>query len=460
MEWTPAQREALEGLLAKANGRRTTRLLAMPEVERCIEAALHNELGFSWAHAGEAADVRDVTSVCLCAIGGDHLTVGVASAHGAATPASAWPDITSWDRYRDSVNAAACLAWAGRRREDRLSLPLVVPRPATAAAREELLAAVLAEPEADAPRLVLADWLSEQGDPRGEFISVQCELARGSPRALELHARETALLGVHGAQWLGPSGPDLLQVQFRRGFAECVEVLDSQALPQLEAFFLSEPVTELVFTSTRLIDGARFAALEWLERLRSLEFRALRPHAPGSLSVEQLTHLLDSRRLRKLRRLALIGQRVRDEGLVMLAEQAPATLPALNALLVESDELTAKGVRALGGSRWSARLSELSLANDELRVDAVEVLADSRSPGQLLRLNLGRNVLGNPGAVVLARAPRFSTLRSLALAKSRIGAPGLDALLSSEHLRQLTSLDLEGNPIGAAGRERLRARFG
>ena len=42
-----------------------------------------------------------------------------------------------------------------------------------------LLAGVLATPEADVPRLICADWWEEHGEPeRGEFIRVQCELAR------------------------------------------------------------------------------------------------------------------------------------------------------------------------------------------------------------------------------------------------------------------------------------------
>src|SRR5690606_10001290 len=46
----------------------------------------------------------------------------------------------------------------------------------------ELLAAVHADPDDDAPRLVYADWLSGHGDPRGEFITLQIERARsGAP---------------------------------------------------------------------------------------------------------------------------------------------------------------------------------------------------------------------------------------------------------------------------------------
>ena len=79
---TEAQRETIAGLLRKANGRRTTRLLAMPEIERCMESALGSELGFAWASAGDAPDARAVTSVCLAVVAGDQLTLGVAPAHG------------------------------------------------------------------------------------------------------------------------------------------------------------------------------------------------------------------------------------------------------------------------------------------------------------------------------------------------------------------------------------------
>jgi uncharacterized protein (TIGR02996 family) len=44
--------------------------------------------------------------------------------------------------------------------------------------KEPLFAEVLARPDDEAPRLVLADRLIEAGDPRGEFIQLQCAAAR------------------------------------------------------------------------------------------------------------------------------------------------------------------------------------------------------------------------------------------------------------------------------------------
>lgn len=46
---------------------------------------------------------------------------------------------------------------------------------------EALLATIREHPDLDGPRLVYADWLEERGDPRGEFIRVQLELAVVSP---------------------------------------------------------------------------------------------------------------------------------------------------------------------------------------------------------------------------------------------------------------------------------------
>ena len=62
--------------------------------------------------------------------------------------------------------------------------------------REALLAAVVADPDADLPRLVYADWCDQNGDPaRAEFIRVQCALAT-RPVDQVVAARQVELLGL------------------------------------------------------------------------------------------------------------------------------------------------------------------------------------------------------------------------------------------------------------------------
>lgn len=64
----------------------------------------------------------------------------------------------------------------------------------------KLFAAVYANPDADAPRSVLADALQEAGDPRGEFIALQLARARGGKKT----RRESQLLKPNQRAWLGP----------------------------------------------------------------------------------------------------------------------------------------------------------------------------------------------------------------------------------------------------------------
>jgi uncharacterized protein (TIGR02996 family) len=91
--------------------------------------------------------------------------------------------------------------------------------------KDAFLQAIIESPGDDTVRLVYADWLEEQGDPRGEFIRVQCRLAtmaaddRGRPSLEEL---EHQLLERHQEVWLGPLRPLLNRWAFRRGFLDAV----------------------------------------------------------------------------------------------------------------------------------------------------------------------------------------------------------------------------------------------
>ena len=73
-----------------------------------------------------------------------------------------------------------------------------------------LIAAILADPDDDAPRAVYADWLTERGDPRGELITVQ--LAKKQTPALK--ARADALLAKHKKAWVGRFGGQKVEYGF------------------------------------------------------------------------------------------------------------------------------------------------------------------------------------------------------------------------------------------------------
>src|SRR5258707_731391 len=92
---------------------------------------------------------------------------------------------------------------------------------------DAFLQAIIDRPDDDAPRLIYADWLDERGDPRGEFIRVQCALAgmdEYDPRRWDLMARERELLSRYAPEWLGATIATLPGWRFRRGFLEWVEI--------------------------------------------------------------------------------------------------------------------------------------------------------------------------------------------------------------------------------------------
>src|SRR5262245_54862910 len=75
----------------------------------------------------------------------------------------------------------------------------------TKAERNALLRAVIDQPDEDAPRLVLADWYEEHGEPdRAEFIRLQlrrAHLDRLDPEAWRLDRRAIQLESKHHERW-------------------------------------------------------------------------------------------------------------------------------------------------------------------------------------------------------------------------------------------------------------------
>src|SRR5262249_55870239 len=98
--------------------------------------------------------------------------------------------------------------------------------------------ALVADPDDLATHSAYADWLTQQGDPRGELIQVQLLLedpARPAKERKELQKREAALLKEHARTWLGDLGRFLVgkwsgadkpyHYEFVRGWLDVIRVL-------------------------------------------------------------------------------------------------------------------------------------------------------------------------------------------------------------------------------------------
>src|SRR5262245_11034376 len=121
---------------------------------------------------------------------------------------------------------------------------------------DALLAAVLADPESDAPRLVYADWLQEHGDPdRAEFVRLQIGAVNTD--------RERRLLAKHRQDWVGPIADWCGAWEFRRGFLEAVTIDGEQFAARAAELFARAPLLRRV----KLQYGGRGSGYDyWRER--------------------------------------------------------------------------------------------------------------------------------------------------------------------------------------------------
>lgn len=125
---------------------------------------------------------------------------------------------------------------------------------------DAFLADVVAHPEDDAPRLILADWLSEQSSPllqaRGELIRLMYDGGRKSM------ARARKLLGRHFPEWWLPNWP------FRQVRRDSSRKQDYTVEPPGEA-------TLVVMTTLVMKHGVRGLTATW--RRGFVEHVLLRP---------------------------------------------------------------------------------------------------------------------------------------------------------------------------------------
>ncbi len=119
--------------------------------------------------------------------------------------------------------------------------------------RTSFLRKIAESPTDDTARLVFADWLDEQDDPRGEFIRVQMEIARtpiNSAKIPSLLQRQAQLLSEHRNEWTETDRPFLNNlansnhVRFVKGIAEFSRAEPPQIAAKLRA--AQERIDEVV----------------------------------------------------------------------------------------------------------------------------------------------------------------------------------------------------------------------
>jgi uncharacterized protein (TIGR02996 family) len=344
--------------------------------------------------------------------------------------------------------------------------------------QEALLAAILAAPDDDLPRLAYADWLEEHGElKRSSFIRLQLDLARWprwEPRRLRVQMLERAR--AEGREWVRelPPLPEGLgwsqDGPFERGFAERLVGRADCFVAHADEVCALAPVRTLELIRSLPDEIGRLAGSPALARLRELRI-------PQGIDTGAVLALGESPHAQHLEVLKIAGPTPGE------AIEALVATP-LFSRLVELD--LAHGYWATAGPRLAAglgrlqgpcRLEKLNLYMTQCGRDDLATILDSPLAGGLIELNLGGNNLGaagwgrltrcaalvrlqvlealsiNPGKRALSdlvEAAWVSNLRWLSLSRG-INGSQVRRLAAAASLSQLTYLDLGFNGMGDPG---------
>jgi 3-dehydroquinate synthase len=304
-----------------------------------------------------------------------------------------------------------------------------------------------AHPEDDTPRLALADWLEQHGQPeRAEHVRLQVRLERldeDDPEGIPLQVRIQSLEEAHKNEWLAPLLNVTEEVYPDRGLVHLhidpEDLLDegTAALAETEAFAWVESLV-LDFSDRVPKDLEGILDSPWLGKVSDLSI--LGEELPGSF-----THILaDSARLRSLKGLTLSAD-IRASGLRTVL--ASPHLGNLSLLDVSECVLGRSGGKALATSLLLGQLSEIDLSQTELGDEGLATLVRYASSNLPRRLSLNQNGLDAEGIEALAGSPLVAPCTKLALMDNEIGADGVRALANSPHLANLADLDLRFNKL-------------
>jgi uncharacterized protein (TIGR02996 family) len=285
---------------------------------------------------------------------------------------------------------------------------------------EGLLAEIRDNPEDETARLIYADWLEEHDQPRrAELIRVQVERDRldlHDPAWVPWQERSRALLAELEEGEVAALRPLVVSYRYARGLIDEVEV-----------------------------ESARFAE-HAEEILRLAQVAALRVRVEGWQDAKTLVRC---KALLRVRRLALVGERLGGAGARILAESPH--VGNLRALSLAGQALGQPGAQALANSRYLGNLEVLDLRRTTLSRSAVPLLVSTPNLPRLRRLVLAENLLGDTDARALAGSQQLKELRELDLSGNAITNEGAEALARSPLLARLHRLDISGCQVSERG---------
>jgi uncharacterized protein (TIGR02996 family) len=317
--------------------------------------------------------------------------------------------------------------------------------------RDALESALVENPDDVATHYAYADYLQEQGDPRGEFIQLQLALEepqRSEAERQQLQARAEELLQEHQGEWLGILADELFPSEEEWGGSQ----LSSSQLP-IEHQFARGWLDSIVLRGSAL-SGCR----SHLGPLLCLapEVRLLRKLVLEYYDDALVEALLESPFLSNLRVLQL-GRPMNglyepsDVVEFPLLVELIAKLPRIEELRLFAQRYDAAHLFALD-NLTSLRVLQVYYL-DELY--PLERLADNPALGSLTHLLLHPpsfiSYIDLVGVRAVVESPHLRSLTHLQLHRSDLGDVGCTEIVTSGILKRLKVLDLRHGEITDAG---------
>jgi uncharacterized protein (TIGR02996 family) len=303
------------------------------------------------------------------------------------------------------------------------------PKPAPSAPKQavddeaSLLAAIAADPDDAAPRLVYADWLLDRGDGFGEFIQASCKLdaiADDAPESKTIAALVGKLLRKHEKAWLAPIRPFIRRWRWRRGLLDEV-TCDAKLFTQAAAAIAARaPRGRLELTGLKPKDVAALAACP-------LGAFGLVILDSQRIDAAQMAIIAKSPTIVGVERWRLGYNPFADGGLVAIAG-SPHFASARSLSFPVLSDTPRFSAAAFGELLASPHLTALR----ELELSVIGVTgAFARCKLALEQLELWTETFDDDDAAALASARSLANLRSLAIASAATLGPRVIAKLRS-----------------------------
>lgn len=344
---------------------------------------------------------------------------------------------------------------------------------------DALYRAICENPDEDAPRLVLADWLDEEGSrenrARADLIRTHIHLSREEPwsptwrvlnESWEKLRKKTMKQAKEGKlSWLKHlKGRGFLAWKLERGLVGHITVYSKRFVAEGNKYFERDPIISVKFAHLNSMQGTVspyvLFTCPFLASAAKLHLES------GFLRDSELNVLGESPLLPRLQSLA-----IRGTNLYTFSEAASLLrrLPALTELsLAHNGEFTDDYARAFAACPELSRLKSLDLDFTGITARGIAAISASPYAAGLNTLYLSSaapyaeyppyssqssraRTEGTAVAQAIASSPSFRCLRELRLNGWFIDDDGIRTILSSQSLPSLRCLELQFADVTSAG---------